>query len=171
MGVILAAGLVSSCSSTSGAPSGPHGNADPGGKRLAEIAKVAREAVPANALSTRLQLKRSTWGHGGCDGGPPGWTNMEVDQRFRAPGPVIAEIGAKMRRLHWHVVPRVNRRHAGQGLVPLSPGRNAPYVREYASSSAPGRPVAWLYTPEQTGRSFWELDLEASPAELPDHAC
>lgn len=149
----------------------PHGNPDPGGKRLAQLAKVARAAVPSDAGSTQLVLKKSTWDSGGCDGGPPGWTPMEAIQRFRASGNVAVEVDAKMRQMHWRVVSRFRTTYTGRFPPPTVPGANAPYVREYEPSAASGAPVAWLYTPAETGGPLWELDLEASPAEVPDHAC
>ena len=114
--------------------------------------------MPADAHSPHLHLKKSRWGHGGCDGGPPGRTNMKANETFHAAGHVIAEIDAKMRRLHFRVVPRFHSKHSGQYPPPASPGRSAPYIREYRSS-APGRPFAWLYTPLVAGGTLWALDL------------
>ena len=95
---------------------------------------------------------------------------MKADETFHATGHVIAHVGAKMRRLHFRAVSRFHTAHSGQYPPPASPGRSAPYVREYRSS-APGRPVAWLYTPLVSGGTLWALDLEVSPAEVPDHNC
>jgi hypothetical protein len=131
---------------------------------------VAREAPPSGATSTHLSLTKSTWGHGGCDGGPAGWTNMEAVQLFRASGNVVAEVDANMRRLHWGIVSKLNTSPAGQPPS-AAPGPEAPWAQEYEPSSDPSRPVAWLYTPAQAGGSRWELDLEVGPAEVPDHAC
>jgi hypothetical protein len=149
--IVFAASLGSACSS----PSVPHGNPDPGGKRLAGLASVAREALPSGASSTHLALTKSIWGHGGCDGGPPGGTNMEAVQTFRASGDVVADIDASMRRLHWGVVSQLNTTPAGRYSPSAAPGTglNAPYVREYEPSSNPTKPVAGCSRlPKPTGR-------------------
>lgn len=169
-----ATAVISACGSARS--SAPHGNPDPGGKRLASLASVARSVLPANATSPDLTLTKSTWGHGGCDGGPPGWTNMEAVQRFRASGNVVAEIDASMRRLRWTTVFPSEldlplSPPSGSNLAPADVGPTAPYERQYEASSAPSAPVAWLFTPTQAGDPFWELDLEVAPAEVPDHAC
>lgn len=168
--IVVASGLLLISPIRSWYRNHPHGNPDPGGKRLAALTRVAREALPAGATSTHLLIKKSTWGHGGCDGGPPGWTNIETDQTFRASGGVAAQVDMKMRMLHWHVVSKV-RAPAGVFPPPTLPGPNAPWARQYEPSADPGAPVAWLYTPAQAGGSFWELDLVVAPAEVPDHAC
>jgi hypothetical protein len=166
----VAVALVSGC----GSSSKPHGDPDPGGKRLAELASVARVVVPPNASSIDLGLTKSTWGHGGCDGGPPGWTNMEAVQKFRATGNVVAEIDASMRRLRWTTVFPAEFMlplPSGPNPAPAADGPTAPYVRQYEASSAPSAPVAWLFSPTETGGPYWEVDLEVAPAEVPDHAC
>jgi len=150
----------------------PHGNPDPGGRRLAALASVAHEALPNEATSMHLLLTKSSWGHGGCDGGAPGWTNMEAVESFRAPIDVVAEVDARMRALHWRVVSQLSPTPIGQlNPPPAEPGTGAPYAREYEPSSDASAPVAWLFTPAETGTSVWELDLEVAPAEVPDHAC
>jgi hypothetical protein len=101
----------------------PHGDPDPGGKRLAELTTVALEALPFGATSTHLIVKKSTWGHGGCDGGPPGWTNMEADRTFRAAGDVVAEIDANMHRIHWSVVSQLNTTSVGPHPRPVIAGK------------------------------------------------
>lgn len=149
----------------------PHGNPDPGGRRLAGLAKVASAAMPAGAVSTRLVLKKSTWGKGGCDGGPPGWTPMEAIQRFRATGDVAAQVDANMQRLRWKLAPDFVRATTGQRPRPVAPGSDTPYVREYDAPGGDDAPVAWLFTPAENHSPYWVLDLEAMPAEVPDHAC
>jgi hypothetical protein len=96
---------------------------------------VAREAPPSGATSTHRSLTKSTWGHGGCDGGPAGWTNMEAVQLFRASGNVVAEVDANMRRLHWGIVSKLNTSPAGQ-----------------PPSSAPGPGVRTVIRPQWASR-------------------
>lgn len=165
--LVVVAVLATSCSSTAK----PHGDPDPGGTRLAGLPYVARAVMPPTAASTHLTLTKSTWGHGGCDGGPPGWTPMQAVQTFEASGGVVAQIDANMERLNWRVVSQTNAAPSGQYPPSAAPGPNAPYVREYQSSSDPSAPVAWLYTPAQAGGPYWQLALEVVAANVPDHAC
>lgn len=168
--VALIAALLSACGASGSR--GPHGHPDPGGKRLAALARVAREALPSGATSTHLSLTKSTWGHGGCDGGPAGWTKMEAVELFRASGNVATEVDANMRRLHWVIVSKLNTNTSPAGQPPsAAPGADAPWAEEYEPSSDPTKPVAWLYTPAQAGGPRWKLDLQVAPAEVPDHAC
>lgn len=95
---------------------------------------------------------------------------MEAVQLFRASGNVVAEVDAKMRRLHWDIVSKLNTSPAGQPPS-AAPGPEAPWAEQYEPSSDPSRPVAWLYTSAQAGGSRWELDLVVGAAEVPDHAC
>ncbi|SDJ37804.1 hypothetical protein SAMN05444157_3078 [Frankineae bacterium MT45] len=174
LGLVVVVGIVSiaSLKALSYARSrDPHGNPDPGGRRLASLASIAQEAVPNEASSTHLTVTKSSWGHGGCDGGAPGWTNMEVIETFRGPVNVVAEVDAKMNTLHWRIVSKLSPSPAGEYPPPAAPGPDAPYAREYQPISDSDTQVAWLFTPTQAGTSSWELDLEAPPAEVPDHSC
>ena len=158
----LGAVVLCSCSGTRG----PHGDPDPGGKRFAALANTARLALPADATGTHLSLMRSTWGKGGCDGGPPGWTNMRAVETFHASGDVPTKVDARMRYLHWRDNTAQSLGYSGLA----KPGLHAPYARQYEPSPDPETWVAWLFTPAQAGGS-WELDLQIAPAEVPDHDC
>ena len=158
----LVALAVCSCSGTRG----PHGDPDPGGKRFAALTNIARLALPTDASATHLSLTKSTWGKGGCDGGPPGWTNMRAVETFHAPGDVPTKIDARMKGLHWR---DVTAESLGlEGSVKLGP--DLPYARQYEPSPDPETWVAWLFRPTHSGGA-WELDLQVAPAEVPDHDC
>lgn len=131
------------------------GHADPGGKRLGFLAGVAEQAIPPAATDERLHLIKSKWSPGGCDGGPAGWSQLEVDQQFRTVGDSIAQIDAAMIRQHWR---------------PL-PSKGGPDVREYKSTSSTYVSYGWLSASRDGSGTTWELDLEADPAEHPAASC
>ena len=170
--LVVVAGLVSIAPFRAWYRNHPHGNPDPGGRRLAALATVAHDALPSEATSMHLILTKSSWGHGGCDGGAPGWTNMEAIETFRAAINVVPEVDARMNALHWRVVSELSPTAPTSSYPPAAVlGTDAPYAREYEPSPDVHVQVAWLFTPAQTGKSFWELDLEVAPAEVPDHNC
>lgn len=155
IGIVAGLGLIclSACSSSR---SGPHGNPDPGSKRIAYIALVARRAVPPGATAVHLHLKKSHWDPGGCDGGAAGWSRMEADQVFMTSGHVAAQIDAAMKQTHWHSVP----------VMGGSAGR------EYEPNAHNGYgAVGWLFSSNARQGRTWQLQLSAAPAEVPTHAC
>jgi hypothetical protein len=161
--MLSAAAVIAACSATSVKP---HGDPDPGGKRMAGLVSIAHAVMPPDASHITQVLAPSTWSGGGCDGGPAGWTYMEDVQTFQASGSVVAEIDANMNRMHWSVVPQVDAERAGPYPPSAAPGPTTPYVRRYELSRSPESPVAWLFTPQQASGSAWQLDLEAFPAEV-----
>ena len=131
------------------------GNPDPGGKRLGYLRQVAGRAVPPGATNEHLHLTLSRWERGGCDGGPDGWSRIEVDQAFRATKGAISQIDAAMLRQHWR---------------PLPP-KGGTAVREYEPVGNTFDAYGWLNSTVDADGTTWELDLSAGPAENPSDAC
>lgn len=137
-------------------PNTPHGDPDPGGTRFALLTRVAHRVVPEGASHVRLELRKSHWDPGGCDGGAAGWSRMEVEQVFRAQGSIPPQIDAAMREQQWRRVP--------------VQGGSA--IREYQpiNDRAIGG-FAWLSRQSGAAGIMWHLILSAAPAEVPTHAC
>jgi hypothetical protein len=133
----------------------PHGDPDPGGRRAAFLLGAVREATPAGATALHLDLTKSSWDRGGCDGGAPGWSWMEAVQAFRTTEGSVGQIDAAMTKQHWRALP--------------VPGGAA--VREYEPVSASEDfAYGWLFASGDEGSTVWKLDLTAAPAEVPTHA-
>jgi hypothetical protein len=133
----------------------PHGTADPHGERMSYLAQAAHHAVPANATAVQIQRKPSAWDHGGCDGGAPGWTRMEIDLAFRTPDRSSTDIDAAMARAGWRSVP--------------VPGGTA--VREYQPATNRYDGHGWLFASTRHAGTSWQLELTAAPAEVETHSC
>jgi hypothetical protein len=155
--IVIVAGLVAGClSGCTSSSSHSHGNPDPGGKRLAFLTQAARQAVPPQATAVHLDLKKSHWDPGGCDGGSPGWSRMEAEQVFRTADDVAPQVDAAMRKARWHSVPV----------------QGGTAVREYEPATRKGYGGhGWLYSSAGNGGTTWHLDLSAAPGEVATHAC
>ena len=145
-------------------PNTPHGNPDPGGKRLAYLQETARAAVPEGASVVSLQVHRYAWDPGGCDGGAAGWAQAAVVLTLR--GADAGEIDSAMARLHWRARP-VDRDAAPGSSYP-SPARAPDSPPDYVPES--GNPYDAIAMTFAEG-STWELDFMAAPAEVPTHTC
>jgi hypothetical protein len=133
---------------------GPHGNPDPGGKRLAYLERTAHAAVPADASVVSTKIHPYRWDPGGCDGGAAGWARAEIDLQFR-PG-TTREIDRAITSAHWRSVP-VEGGTARREYQPAGHNRYDGY--------------GWLFSSPGTHGTIWELDLSAGPAEVPTHSC
>ena len=165
--VLVITSLLTACDSPS-TSTRPHGNPDPGGTRLARLESVAHQAMPTEAVSVHYAVTKSSWNLGGCDGGPAGWTSIEVVGTFTVSGSPVAEVTASMRHLGWVVVPQVA--PSAQGGFP-APAEGPTYAGEFEPVSKSDHSFAWLFAPGQAGWTAWTLDLMTPPAELPAAIC
>ena len=146
-------------------PNTPHGNPDPGGKRLAYLEETARAAVPEGASVVSLQVHRYAWDPGGCDGGAAGWASAEVELTLRPAD--AAGIDSAMAALHWGVRP-VDEPDAVPDLSHPLPARGPDLPPDYVPESGnPYDAIAMTFVEGST----WELDFMAAPAEVPTHSC
>lgn len=126
----------------------PHGNPDPGGRRIAYLSRTARKALPSTATDTHVTVLGYSWDAGGCDGGDPGWARGVVNATFR--NSTVASVDAAMADIGW----KVSRWIGG--------------VRDYVPANGnPYDAVATLFVARRT----WTLNLSADPAETPTHSC
>ena len=145
---------------------GPHGRPDPGGRRLAAVERLAPKMVPAVATDVRISRHGFRWDPATCDGLAPGWSNADVDMTFDAPTSMPAVLDTLMRRLDWA---QDNPGTPSSGPPPASPG---PDFRTYVPNGPnPYGETASLVPPSTYGGGLWDLDISASPAEVPAHDC
>ncbi|WP_179480733.1 hypothetical protein [Allobranchiibius huperziae] len=152
----------------SGASARIHGNPDPGGQRLAALQAVARRTVPATAQGVHATVHGFRWDPQTCDGAAPGWSNADVDLTFHAPSTTPFDVDALMQRLGW----KKNTSDEPSSDTAPAEGPSGPGFRSYEPSGADTYgEIAQLTPPDTYGDGVWDLDINASPAEVPSHDC
>jgi hypothetical protein len=145
---------------------GPHGEPDPGGRRLAAIRDIAARMLPDDASEVRAMQHEFHWDPETCDGKAPGWSGGDIDMTFHAPNSVLVSLDLLMRRLQWV---QDSDHGSSSGPAPASPG---PGFRVYVPSGRnPYGETASLTPPSTYGDGLWDLDVSATPAEVPSHDC
>ena len=145
---------------------GQHGTPDPGGHRLTAVESLAQKMAPAVAVDVRISQHGFRWDPETCDGQAPGWSNADVDITFRAPSSLPASLDALMRQLDWM---KDKPGAPSSGPAPAAPW---PDFRTYVPDGRdPYGEAASLVPPSTYGGGLWDLDISASPAEVPSHDC